>query len=85
MKKEKVCCKNCKWNGGWFANIINYNNVKGWQWCEYPKEQEAFISKEFTGLEEREIVCPVRKSELNSKGECPRYEKKWWRKLLNLS
>jgi hypothetical protein len=86
---KKVYCKNCKYSGNSFQNGIDYGEVKGWQWCSAPQDnvKEPLVGKEFTGMKEGKDYNrggSVRKSELNSKGECSRYKRKWWRKLLNL-
>jgi hypothetical protein len=69
---EKVYCKNCKHNGGLL-------NICGWSWCEGPHlNKNKFNSIDYIG-----VPIIKRKSEFkktfNEDGECPYYERVWYK------
>ena len=89
LAKPKVYCKNCKYRGG------IYNWFDFWQWCEnkqaeidghieeygkenYEKHTDINI---YTGSKKRflDSLCPIKKEELNKKGECKYYKRKQWK------
>lgn len=84
---EKVYCKNCKYNGDWFSNRMNYDSHKGWQWCEYKKyiktnrEHSKYVNVKYNKDEIDSSSYPVFKIERNKDGQCKYYEnkKKWWK------
>lgn len=65
---EKVYCKNCKWNGGWFYNYFPSEKPNRWPYCEktVSLKSEYFSDEHF-----------VRRVELNTSGKCPYYQRQW--------
>ncbi len=67
----KIYCKNCKFGGSVFENLVDYGGHLGWKWCEFRKLKEK---NEYTGITE---LCSTAKAEKNNNGECNNYKRKF--------